>query len=261
MIGCQQPKPFEEQDSFTESDSLQVLPILLDSLEAEFRQQWFIKLNQGEVTWEAPNYFPELRLELDDSAFFQNVRTNEKRILYQIKDFYQLNRINPSEKQLQTYSYLKRKTISNSIENLEKDQLELSKLDGIPEEVLAYRMEQIEIEKSKLSFLNQLSSDSVLIPKINSGINLHCENHTEEGHAKVLNSIFLGIYDVRERDCMYFFKESYARIFYRAWHQKDSLSIKRIQLLKIIHPVQLIDNKNCRYCPQISIPPIPIENE
>lgn len=261
MIGCQQPKPFEEQDSFTESDSLQVLPILLDSLEAEFRQQWFIKLDQGEVTWEGPNYFPELRLEPDDSAFFQNVRTNEKRIIYQIKDFYQLNRLNPSQKQLQTYYYLNRQTISNYIDNLEKEQLELTKLDRIPEEFLAYRTEQIEIEKRKLSFLNQLSEDSVLIPINNSGINLHCENHTEEGHAQLLKSIFLGIYSVRERDCLYFFNESYASLFFHANQQKDSLSLNKIQLLKFLHPVQLIDYKNCRYCPQISIPPIPIEKE
>lgn len=223
-----------------------VLNELIDSLESEMNNQWFMP-HYRHIVGPYPHFDPCLKIK---TISLTDYRINDKKIESipnSIFDFYSANYISKDlEKPNPSYFILKRTEIVDTIDKINSKIKELDYKKS-PEIIDYYNEVKVEwIEK--LNALNVLKKDEIRIPGIESGVYYYyLDKNDNKQVQQITDSVLFGFYKIRDYDAMLYFEESYLDLFHKAVKRKDSIAIKQIDALKILHPVNIIDQTKCKF--------------
>jgi hypothetical protein len=246
---------------FTEQDSLSLIPIIIDSFRNEMNQQWFMTTSsEGISCYDPPNFNPSLKIKIVGSD--KIIKNDSLSISNSVKEFYSTNLIQNNLKNKDaTYRTVYKNQIDSKINELEAEYKEMEKMPSVMDDILAFKRHQIKEWERKLSLFKTLQIKHFKEPDYNSGIELIYSDSCiiEES---VTDSILLGFYKLRELDALKYSGQSYARTFWFATTQKDSLSIQKLSAFKFLHPIKLLDFTKSHYTPIIvEVPPPPLIEE
>lgn len=223
-----------------------VLTELIDSLESEMNKQWFMR-HYREIEAPYPRFDPCLKIKTTSLMDYKINDEKIESIPTSIFDFYLTNYISKDVEKLNpNYFILKRTQIVDTISKINSkiEELDYKKYPDILEYYNVIKAEWIE----KLNALNVLKKDELRIPGIESGIYYYYSNKNDiKLVQQITDSVLFGFYKIRDFDAMLYFKESYLDLFHKAVKKKDSIAIKQLDALKILHPVNIIDQTKCKF--------------
>lgn len=123
-------------------------------------------------------------------------------------------------------------------------------------EMIVFKQNMLNEWKAKLDILKTLGSSKVQELNYLADVELKYPENCKINES-VLDSILIGYYKIREEDSKKYFSESYAKIYWRAIHLKDSNTLKKLDAFKLLHPARILDFRKSRYTPLQEILPSP----
>lgn len=259
FIACQNQDSSINANEFNASDSTRIINSILDSMKVEFNNQWFMQDIENHTTCStAPYYGASISIDINknESILLNMEFLNPKNISDSIVQFYSLNKQkNDPASNAPLYTSLSKKEILDHIETIER---ELKRTEGIKDysqDIIDYRNEELLEWKGKLKIITTLKTDILKMPEQQSGVKLNYPKDCKINN-ELMDTILIGFYKLREIDAQHYFKDSYAKIFWKATLQKDSIALDQIETLKVLHPIAILDRAKCRlYAPiMVKIP-------
>lgn len=147
------------------------------------------------------------------------------------------------------------------LDQITKEKVKIQEVKDTPNtdpEIVEFYQSILHEWENKLDLFAILSVDTLSEPVFSSGIKFKYSEDCKI-YDQILDSILLGFYKIREIDSKIYFKESYAKIFWKANKLKDSLAIEQLKPFKTLHPIHILDYGKTRYKPYTPPPPPPIE--
>jgi hypothetical protein len=229
---------------------------LIDSLESEMNNQWFMPCYKG-IEAPYPSFYPCLKINATSITDYKINEEKIESIPNSVFQFYMTNYVsNNKEKPNPNYFTLKRTKIDNEISEINNkiDKLDYKKYPEIHDYYNEIKTEWIE----KLNALNILEKDEMRLPGTESGIYFYYLNEDDNKLVQqITDSVLFGFYKIRDFDAMLYFKEPYIDIFHKAVKKKNSVAIKQLDALKILHPVNIIDQTKCKFDEKVIVVEIP----
>lgn len=243
---------------FSEKDSLELIPIIIDSFRIEMNQQWFMRTySDGLGCYAPPSFNPVLRIEITGKDKVK-IRENNSylSISNSVKNFYSTNLTKNNLNNYDArYHIVYKKEIESKIEGLVAEYKEIEKMPSVMADILAFKQNQIKEWERKLNLFKTLQVKHFNEPDYNSGIELKYSDSCVI-HETITDSILLGFYKLRELDAAKYSNQSYARTFWFATIQKDSLSTNKLNAFKFMHPINVLDFTKSHFTPiVIEVPP------
>lgn len=257
MVGCNSSSSLPVEQKFTNADSLQIVNVIIDSLYAEMNTQWFMKPTDEKIRcYEPPSFSPRLLTEINtQNQVMINGVINPKSISKSVVKFYSDNLYkNDVTNNSPFYTELSQNALITQIRALEEELETIKSRNDASQEIARFKQIAIDEWKKKLEILDLLGGNCLREPQHGAGIEIRYYQDSKI-YQEVLDSLLMGIYKIREIDSKIYFNESYAKIFWKACKQKDSIALKKLNAFKILHPVHILDYNKSRYSPKIEVVP------
>lgn len=259
FVGCQSNDSANYLPTFNQSDSTAIVKTILDSMQVEFNNQWFMTEEKFQSTCSMPPSFsPSVSIKINGKELILcSGQFSPKSISDSILQFYSINIVkNDLTSNAPLYNWLSKKEILEHIVMIEDEIIRMETLRDYSKDILEYRKDELIEWEGKLKILNTLKVDKIPQPEYDTGITLDYPKDCKI-NGQLMDTIFIGFYKVRELDAQHYFKESYAKLFWKATTQSDTLSMDKIDAIKMLHPINLIDFPKCKSCLYSIPPPLP----
>ena len=261
LFSCQSSDNSEIEPVFTSTDSTAMVQEILESLEAEMYTQWFMDTTAiGLTCYNSPEFNPALSVRINDQGMIMVKDVlNPKSISDMVVEFYSTNLFrNYLTNNDPMYSRVSKNEIINEIDEQKKKLKNVKNTPNVDPEIIVYYQNVLYEWESKLKLFSILAVDTLSEPQFATGIKFKYSENCNI-YDQILDSILLGFYKIREIDSRIYYKESYAKIFWKATKLKDSIEIEQLIPFKTLHPVHILDYGKSRYKPYTELPPPPIE--
>lgn len=258
IYSCKNGPVKNSEPVFTATDSTKIVKTILDSLHAEMNTQWFMDSTFKVTTCHSfPIFTPALRILLNGNGDIMiQGDLNNKNIVGSILNFYSANLFkNDYTNNYPNYLEISKKQILSTIKYLEEQITEL-KQNKSSLELIERNEKELDEWKDKLKILTLLSVDILREPAYTAGVELKYPEKSSVNE-QILDSVLLGFYKIREIDAKIYFKESYAKIFWKATKHNDTLAINQLKAFKVLHPVYVLDYGKSKIPTSEMIPPPP----
>lgn len=255
LLGCDSKNDLPKEPAFTSADSTAMVKVIMDSLRSEYEHQTYMEVDKITHTcgYGYLSGYLSVRVNKVNSVMVNDEidEIDHGNITKSVVEFYYKNMYDNDLQSYQAlYTRLTKREIVDEINNLKDEIKLLRKENGMPE-IIIYKVEHLKEWQEKLNILALSGQNTLREPSTRAGISFSYQN--ELVNQNILDSLLLGYYKLREIDASDYFKESYAKICWKAIKLGDTIANKKMEAFKILHPVNLIDEKKYRRL----FPPIP----
>lgn len=249
FIGCQTQDSSIDVNQFNSSDSTKIINSILDSMKVELNNQWFMTEIERHVTCTIPPFYsPSISIDINqnESVLLNYEHLNPKSISDSIVKFYSTNIIkNDLSSNAPLYIRVSKLELKERIQSIEDEITRLKESDNYSLDILEFRIGELAEWKNKFNIFKTLNTNFLIEPDNRSGIMLDYPKDCKINE-QILDTILIGFYKVRELDAQHYFKESYAKLFWKATNQSDTLAMDKIEAIKMLHPIAIIDYPKCK---------------
>lgn len=130
------------------------------------------------------------------------------------------------------------KEILRNIEQSQNALAKISEIEGVDHNQVDYydsRLREWEVKKKAIEILNAPSISQIAFTAHVRFTIIQSTPKSDE----VLNDIALAFYQMRNYECMRYFKESYLSLHERAQRRKRTIDIEKLDVLKLLHPASI----------------------
>jgi len=230
-----------------DEDSLKVLDSLFSALRKEVYEQSMYQIHKNDkyIGCNLQQFRYRLSVQVNKRGQVMVRGELDKHITSSIIEFYTTNlEKNDLTNNYPPYSRITLKELEYQVKRAISQAEEVEKLPDFIQEIVDFKWKQAEEWKTKLEVLKTLNRDELSEPYSQAGVYLDYQDGID-GNALV-DSVLLAFYTLRDRASERYFDESYLELFYRHSVTNSTKDKSRLSALKVLHPLQVIDEPYCR---------------
>lgn len=266
IFGCNSNQ--EEEISYTEinqADSLRLTEILFDSMYAEIYSDPLYQLKRKDVVHTdfvcEPRGEAILKIRVNKlGEYMIGIELNGD-ITNRVYEFYTTNQEkNDPTNSFPMYSRISMDELEDQIRAAKQDLKDVENTQGVSQDIIEFKKKRVEEWENKKKVLATIGGKELAEIHFQAHIELEYPQNFKKKN-ELLDSILLAFYQMRDKSSLKYFNRSYLSLFYEYSETKRSDIWDKLDALKVLHPIVLIDIPYCKendvWLWNYSIPPPP----